>query len=95
MNTTTDFKAWLDEEGIECAEEMVGLYRTVAGTDSGYGYELKPAAGGKNTYLTGTSDTGLVLTPKSRDAFVRYMDSLYEGGVEAQAYFDHAMAKDD
>ena len=96
MATVTDFKEWLDEEGIETAEDLLQVYRPVKDSEPGWAYEIEPITKGTpgRVLLKGGSDD-LLLTPTSRQAFVRYMDSFYELGVEGQAMFEHAMARDD
>ena len=96
MATITDFKAWLDAENIEYAEEMQQIYRPVAFGETGWAYELVPVAPGPaGRYILKGGAKDLLLTEKSKSAFAKYMDSFYELGVEAQAMFDHAMSKDD
>ena len=91
----TDFKDWLEQEGIETAEDMLSVYRPVKDNETGWQYTVQPARGSSgNVILTG-GNNDLVLTPKSRDAFIKYMDSQFETGVEGEAAFEHAMAKDD
>lgn len=94
--TETDFKAWLDEEGFDTAEEMLQVYRPVKDSEPGWTYEIEPIANGAagRVLVTGGKNN-LLLTEVSRKAFVKYMDSLYELGVEGQAMFEHAMARDD
>jgi hypothetical protein len=91
----TDFKDWLELEGIETADDMLSVYRPVKNNETGWQYALGPAKGSSgNVILTGGCND-LVLTPKSRDAFIKYMDSKFETGVEEEAAFEHAMARDD
>ena len=94
MATITDFKAWLDQENIESAEEMLHVYRPVADNETGWKYEVMPTKKSGNVIIEGGEEP-LLLTEKSRAAFVKYMDSLYETGVECQAAFEHAMARND
>ena len=95
MSTMTDFKEWLGQEDIKTAEEMLSVFRPVKNNEKGWKYTLEPARGSsENVILTG-GDNDLVLTPKSRDAFIKYMDSQFETGVEGQAAFDHAMERND
>ena len=95
MEPMTDFKVWLENEGIETAEDMLQVYRPVKDSETGWQYELEPAKGGNGNYILKGGDRNLVLTPKSRDAFVKHMDSRFELGVEGQYALDHAMQKDD
>lgn len=96
MATITDYKAWLDAEGIDTAEDMLQIYRPVKDDETGWVYEIMPARGvsSPNVIVKG-GKTDLLLTPKSREAFVKHMDSLFESGVEGQYAFDHAMEKND
>lgn len=91
---TTDFNAWLDEAGVDTAEEMSCVYRTVRG-ERDYSYELISINGGNFLLRSASSDVDLFLTPRSKEAFLRFADSLYELGVEGQAAFEHAMSKED
>ena len=96
MAVIKDYVAWLDEQGIECAEDMQQIYRPVAFGEQGWAYELVSVeTGPAGRYILKGGSNDLLLTEKSKDAFVKYMDSHYELGVEAQAMFDHAMSKDD
>ena len=92
MKRETDFKAWLDDQGIECAEDMLQIYRPVSASETGWAYSVSPEGCG---YVVRGGEQELFLTDRSRAAFVRYMDSLFELGVEGQYMFDHAMSKDD
>lgn len=96
MATITDFKGWLDEEGFDTAEDLLQVYRPVKNSETGWMYEIVPitkGASGRILLKGGAND--LLLTSTSREAFVKYMDSFYELGVEGQAMFEHAMARDD
>lgn len=95
MGTLTDYKDWLDAEGIEMAEDMLQVYRPVANKENGWKYEIKPARGGADRVILTGGENDLLLTEKSRAAFVKYMDSLYELGVEGQAADEYAMAQND
>ena len=96
MVVIKDYAAWLEEQGIECAEDMLQVYRPVASGESGWNYELIPVeTGPSGRYILKGGDNDLLLTEKSRGAFIKYMDSLYEIGVECQAAFEHAMSKED
>lgn len=95
METITDFKAWLDNESIETAEEMLQVYRPVKDAETGWQYELRPVAGGSGNFILFGGDCNLVLTPRSREAFIKYMNSRFELGVEGQYALDHAMEKND
>ena len=96
MDVIKDYVVWLEEQGIECAEDMQQIYRPVAFGETGWAYELVPIeTGSAGRYILKGGTEDLLLTEKSKSAFVKYMDSFYELGVEAQAMFDHAMSKDD
>ena len=89
----TDFKAWLDFESIETAEDMLQVYRPVKDNEKGWKYSLSPVPTGPSGSYVLSGD--LLLTSKSREAFIKYMDSLFESGVEGQYAYEHAMGKDD
>lgn len=91
---TWNFKTWLDGIDVDSAVEMSAIYRTVKG-EVGYTYKLIPINGGNFLLRADLYDVDLILTPKSRDAFVCHMDSLYELGVEGQATYELAIAKPD
>ena len=95
MATITKFEDWLAEEGIETAEEMLAVYRPVKDDETGWKYTVIPAKGPAGNVIVTGGFNDLFLTPKSREAFIKHMDSKYELGVEAQYAFDHAMEKDD
>lgn len=96
MGVCTDFVGWLDQEGLESAEELLQVYRPVKDEEDGWAYSLQPIEKGpKGRFLLKGGSEDLLLTEKSRGAFVDYMDSLYELGVDGQAVFEHAMAKAD
>ena len=96
MAVVTDFAGWLDQEGFDTAEDLLQVYRPVRDGETGWTYTLEPIRkGALGRFLLKGGAENLLLTQKSRDAFVEYMDSLYELGVEGQAAFEHAMAKDD
>lgn len=93
--TTTNFEEWLNTEGIETAEDMLQIYRPLTTGEKGWMYEIKSAKGStSNVIVTGGKDV-LVLTTKSRKAFIKHMDSKFELGVEGQYALDHAMEKND
>ncbi len=95
MDTLTDYQAWLDAEGIETAEEMLQAYRPVANNETGWKYAIKPARGASGQVILTGGENDLLLTEKSRAAFIKYMNSRYELGVEGQAAYEYAMAKKD
>lgn len=95
MATIRDYKAWLDAENIETAEDMLQIYRPVASGETGWTYSVVPARGGAPNVIVKGGEDDLLLTPKSRGAFVKYMDSLFELGVDGQYALDHAMEKND
>lgn len=96
MDVIKDYAAWLERQGIESVEEMLQIYRPVAFGETGWTYELVPVeTGPAGRYILKGGAEDLLLTEKSKSAFVKYMDSLYELGIEAQAMFDHAMSKND
>lgn len=95
MSAITDFKAWLDQEDIQSAEDMLQIYRPVTNNEKGWMYEVKPAKGNKGGVIIEGGEEPLLLTEKSRTAFVKYMDSLYETGVECQAAFEYAISQND
>lgn len=92
MERVTDFKSWLDNQGLEGAEDMLQVYRPVSASETGWAYSIIPEGVG---YVVKGGEEELFLTERSRMAFTKYMDSLYELGVEGQYMFDHAMSKDD
>ena len=91
----TDYKEWLDGEHIEEAEDMLQVYRPVANNETGWKYKVEPAKGETGNVIVTGGENVLVLTPKSRKAFLEYMNSQYEFGVESQDEFDRAMRKND
>ena len=92
----TDYKEWLELEGIETAEDMLQVYRPVKDNEKGWKYSLSPVrTGTAGRYVLSGGDEDLLLTSKSIAAFVKYMDSLFELGVEGQYAYEHAMDKDD
>lgn len=96
MATVTDFKGWLDSEGLDTAEDMLQVYRPVKDGEPGWTYEIEPiTTGAPGRFLLKGGADDLLLTVASREAFRKYMDSLYELGIEGQAMFEHAMARDD
>ena len=95
MATITDFKAWIGNENLETAEDMLHIYRPVKDGESGWSYTITSAKGSSSNIIVKGGEDDLLLTPRSRAAFVKYMDSLYETGVECQAAFEHAMARND
>lgn len=95
MATITDYQAWLDTEGFETAEDMLQVYRPVANNETGWKYEIKPARGSSGRVILTGGENDLLLTEKSRAAFIKYMNSRYELGVEGQAAYESAMAKND
>ena len=95
MATIRDYKAWLDAENIETAEDMLQIYRPVKGGETGWTYSVVPVRGTSQNVIVKGGEDDLLLTPKSREAFVKYMDSLFELGVDGQYALDHAMQKDD
>ena len=95
MATITDYKAWLDAEGIDTAEDMLQIYRPVKSGETGWAYSAVPARDGSPNVIVRGGEDDLLLTPKSREAFVKYMDSQFELGVEGQCALDHAMEKND
>lgn len=96
MAALTDFAGWLDQEGFDTAEDLLQVYRPVRNAEKGWKYTLEPIRKGtRERFLLKGGVEDLLLTQKSRDAFAEYMDSIYELGVEGQAAFEHAMAKDD
>ena len=95
MATITDYKAWLDAENIDTAEDMLQIYRPVKDDETGWVYTIVPVRGVSPNVIVKGGKNDLLLTPKSRDAFVKYMDSLFELGVEGQYALDHAMEKND
>lgn len=93
MSRVTDFKEWLDNQsGIDGAEDLLQIFRPIADREDGWQYTMKEDGDG---FVVSGGEGCLFLTQRSRDAFIRYMDSLYELGVEGQAAFEHAMAKND
>ena len=90
-----DFKTWLDNEGIETAEDMLQIYRPIRGDKSGWTYKITHIGKSSHDVVVKGGEDDLLLTPRSRLEFVKYMDSLYETGVECQAAFEHAMALND
>jgi hypothetical protein len=95
MSTLENFEDWLEQEGIKTAEDMLSVYRPVKDNETGWQYTLEPAKGSSEKVILTGGYHDLELTPESREAFVEYMDSLFENGVEVEAAFEHAMAKDD
>lgn len=96
MATVFDFVGWLDQEGFDTAEDLLQVYRPVRNAEKGWKYTLETIQkGSRKRFLLKGGVEDLLLTQKSREAFVEYMDSIYELGVEGQAAFEHAMAKDD
>lgn len=93
--TITDYKEWLDGEHIEEAEDMLQVYRPVANNETGWKYKVKSAKGETSNVIVTGGENVLLLTPKSRKAFLEYMNSLYEFDVESQDEFDRAMRKND
>ena len=92
----TDFKEWLALEGVETAEDMLQVYRPVKDNEKGWKYSLSPVpTGSSGRYILSGGDEDLLLTSKSREAFIKYMDSMFELGVEGQYAYEHAMGKDD
>ncbi len=78
MATIRDYKAWLDAENIETAEDMLQIYRPVNSGETGWTYSVVPARGGSPNVIVKGGEDDLLLTPKSREAFIKYMDSLFE-----------------
>ena len=92
----TDFKEWLALKGVETAEDMLQVYRPVKDNEKGWQYLLSPVlTGPSGRYILSGGDEDLLLTSKSREAFIKYMDSMFELGVEGQYAYEHAMGKDD
>lgn len=90
----TDFKEWFENEGLATAGEIVQIYRPLAGTDTDdYVYSVTRNNAG-NYVVTGGEEV-LVLTEKSRKAFLSFMNALYEEGIEARDAFEQAMSHND
>lgn len=93
MARELDFAEWLENQtGIECAEDLLQIFRPVAAQEEGWLYTMREEGEG---YVVSGGEGELYLTKRSRAAFVRYMNSMYELGVEGQAAFEHAMSKND
>lgn len=93
MAREVDFKEWLENQpGIDGAEDLLQIYRPIADQEDGWMYTMKEEGDG---FVVSGGEGELFLTQRSRSAFIRYMDSMYELGVEGQAAFEHAMAKND
>lgn len=93
MAREVDFKEWLENQyGIDGAEDLLQIYRPIANQEDGWMYSMVPEGDG---YVVRGGEKELYLTQRSRDAFVKYMDSLHELGVEGQAAFDKAMRRED
>lgn len=91
-----DFIDWFNKQrNLNTAEEVAELYRPLKGEDDVvYDYEVTKQ--GKYFVIKGGTDE-LMLTEKSRQQFIKYLDSLspMDLGIEGQIMFDHAMERDD
>lgn len=95
MSTQTDFKVWFENLDIDGdIEEIHSLYHAVKDNDSAYGYEID--WNGERMFVSSSNaDETLLLTEKSRGAFIKYLDSRSESEVDIERDFQRAMQKDD
>lgn len=95
--TTTNFNEWLTECSLEDSDEVHSIYHAVLDNDGSNwgGYYVKNK--GVQTFVYSDShDTVLLLASENaRTAFLDFLDSHYECGVDGQREFDRAMARED
>lgn len=95
----SDFVRWLDSLDLDLNDDFDAIYElhtAVSNGSSAGNFTVEDVDDGKKKISSGVYDVGdLVLDDDVRMAFASYIDSLFELGIEGEAGFRHALAKED
>lgn len=98
MRITTDFVEFLNGVEPDGHQEVLALHTAVEKCSSFGIYDVKPATGsGRWIVSAAHSDTGLLLTAKSREAFLSHLTRTYCGELDMESWcsLQHSATKDD
>lgn len=95
--TITDFQEFADATLFDRNYlEIYELYQVVTGTDDGDFFSKQTAANGNTFILHEATSTALMLTPKSKEYFPKWIEENLMDGFDPESFWGmkHAMEKD-
>lgn len=94
-----DYNRWFadcDFDLNDDFDEIYSLYRTVKDLDAGYGINMTYVHQSNEVELrSGRNDSVLKLREVDRECFVKYLDGLFELGIEGEETYRKAIELDD
>ena len=94
-----DYNRWFadcDFDFNDDFDEIYSLYRTVKDLDSGYGISVTYLPGSNEVEIrSDRNESVLKLREEDREGFVKYLDGLFELGMEGEEAYRKAMERDD
>lgn len=94
-----DYNRWFadcDFDFNDDFDEIYSLYRTVKDLDSGYGISMTFSPESNEVEIrSDRNESVLKLREEDREGFVKYLDGLFELGMEGEEAYRKAMERDD